>query len=252
LRDGQRLASESAPIMNGHNPRGGRPAKGCRAAALIAVANECPNPLLALDTSYETFVARDGRQLRLSCERWDQLDDECRQWMITLTEDNMRSYYESSGGWHRSQKEKELRHPTARHLVVRSVTGDGTADPLVAFAHFRFESGGTASEFAVYCYELQVTDEWQRSGVGRHLMAVLLAIGGHFRAHKVMLTVFKCNTIAMDFYRKALQYRIDRSSPSRCPSMSTTDYEILCLTVQNNDKPIDRSLDPKKCKQKAK
>ncbi|CAG2104249.1 unnamed protein product [Medioppia subpectinata] len=210
--------------------------KGCRAKALISVANACDNLLLRLEASAHTFVTTDGHKLELSCHRWDQLDEDCQQWMISLTEENMKTYYESSVcGWNRSQKEKELRHPTARHLVVRSL--DSEDKPWVAFTHLRFESGGNDSEFAVYCYELQVVSSHQRSGVGRYLMAVLRDIGSHFGAHKVMLTVFKCNENAMNFYTKALKYRIDRSSPSRC-QMPDKDYEILCINVpkskQNN------------------
>jgi GNAT superfamily N-acetyltransferase len=42
---------------------------------------------------------------------------------------------------------------------------------------------------------------------------------------KIMLTVFRQNTTAMQFYRKKLQYNIDPSSPSQYHQV--TDYEIL-------------------------
>jgi len=57
-------------------------------------------------------------------------------------------------------------------------------------------------------------------------------MGLAFHMHKVMLTVFKQNTIAMDFYTKALNYRIDRSSPSRFQTIA--DYEILSLKISGN------------------
>ncbi|CAG2175033.1 unnamed protein product, partial [Oppiella nova] len=134
---------------NGINSGG----KGCRAKALIAVANQSDDPLLEVNQSVRTFVDHNGREHRLSCHRWDELDAETQQWIQDVTEHNMKSFYESSScGWNRSQKEKELRHSTARHLVVRSQEDNR----LVAFSHFRFETGGQESECCVYCYELQV------------------------------------------------------------------------------------------------
>ena len=204
--------------------------KGSRAQALISVANQCDNPLLKVDQSLHHFSVN-GIDLNLTCHRWSQLDDQCQQWMINLTEDNMKVYYEgSTQGWNRSNKLKEFKHSTSRFLVLKCVS----TNQLIAFVHYRFEVGGIETECVVYCYELQVAASHQRSGVGQYLMSVLYAIGHTFHMQKVMLTVFKQNTIAMDFYTKALNYRIDRSSPSRFQQVA--DYEILSLKIdrQNN------------------
>lgn len=204
--------------------------KGSRAQALIAAANQCDNPLLEIDNSLHHFSVGE-LDLQLTCHRWPQVEEDCQKWMIDLTEENMKTYYEtSSQGWNRSNKLKEFKHNTSRILLLKSVT----TNQLIAFVNFRFEVGGIDTECVVYCYELQVAATHQRSGVGQHLMSVLLAIGRAFRMQKVMLTVFKRNAIAMDFYTKALNYRIDRSSPSRCQQMA--DYEILSLKIEINHK----------------
>ncbi|XP_054157795.1 N-alpha-acetyltransferase 40-like [Oppia nitens] len=209
--------------------------KGCRAMALISVANDCLNPLSKIVDQTLLSYRENQLNLDLECHRWPEMDDQCQQWIIQLTEDNMKTYYdESSNGWSRSNKLKEFRHKTSRHLVLRCAD----TRRLIAFVHFRFEVGGTDSESAVYCYELQVVASHQRLGIGRYLMSCLYAIGRAFNMHKVMLTVFKHNTIAMDFYAKTLKYRIDRSSPSRC--QMNADYEILCLTVDKKGPQIDK------------
>jgi len=205
--------------------------KSCRASALISVANECDNPLDKLSSNDHSFDNQKSLKVSLSCHRWHQLDKECQQWMLDLTEDNMKTYYESSScGWNGSAKRKEFADKTSRHLIVKSLD----TNQMIAFIHFRFEVGGNDSECVIYCYELQVVASHQRSGVGQYLMGCLYGIGRAFHMQKVMLTVFKCNTIAMNFYTKSLKYRIDRSSPSRCQMVA--DYEILCHNIDNKSK----------------
>ena len=202
--------------------------KGCRATALLSVANQCDNPLLKIDSSFYLFHKNDFN-FNVSCHQWSQLDEECQQWMIQLTEDNMKPYYESSScGWNRSNKLKELKDKTSRLLLLKCVD----TNQSIAFVNFRFEVGGNDSECVIYCYELQVVDSHQRSGVGQYLMSVVYEMGHTFHMEKVMLTVFKRNTIAMNFYTKALNYRIDRSSPSRFNIVA--DYEILSLKINKH------------------
>lgn len=54
-------------------------------------------------------------------------------WAYELCEQNMRSLYEDVWGWKPAEKQKELRHPDARYLLVYDT--DGTT---VAYVHFRY------------------------------------------------------------------------------------------------------------------
>jgi hypothetical protein len=47
----------------------------------------------------------------------------------------------------------------------------------------------------------------------------------------ILLTVFRNNTAAMQFYREKLHYQIDPSSLSCHDDENTADYEILCKKV---------------------
>ena len=59
-------------------------------------------------------------------------------------------------------------------------------------------------------------------------MVLMEAIASHMKMKKVMLTVFKANHSALDFYTY-LHYNIDESSPSK--HNEEADYEILSKSI---------------------
>jgi ribosomal protein S18 acetylase RimI-like enzyme len=147
----------------------------------------------------------------------------------------MKNYYESSSwGWSKSKKLKELSDKTSRILILKC----NKTNEIIGFVSFRFETGGHHKESALYCYELQIIETHRRYGIGRYLMSCLYEIGLNFNMNKVMLTVFKNNKIAIDFYLNALKYSIDKSSPSRFQQES--DYEILSIKL--NKKQIQTNF----------
>lgn len=86
-------------------------------------------------------------------------------------------------------------------------------------------------------YELQVSDAHRRRGLGRHLMRLLEQLGSALGASKVMLTVLKRNTAAVDFYKRVCGYQEDEISPGRYAQDATAVYEIL-------SKPCTRPASP--------
>lgn len=183
--------------------------------------NNCANVLNEIAVEH---LKIDGTQINLKCCKSSGLSDKILEEMLQLTEDNMKEFYEKSNfGWNRAAKLKELRHRTAIFLIAMFDS------KLFAFCHFRFEHGSDESEACVYCYEIQVADEYQRRGIGKYLMNILPLLAIRFKIYKVMLTVFKHNKIAMDFYMNTLKFRIDKSSPSKFDIEA--DYEILSLKV---------------------
>lgn len=185
----------------------------------IKNANVCDNVLNEIEVDQFKI---DDQQLRLNCYKSSELTGDQFDLMLQLTEDNMKEFYEqSSWGWSRESKLKEFQHKSAIFLVLENV------DQLIAFCHLRFEYGTDDYEACVYCYELQVLEEYRGKGVGKYLMNILSLLADHFQIHKVMLTVFKHNPIAMNFYFNALKFKIDKSSPSKFDQVF--DYEILSL-----------------------
>lgn len=190
-------------------------------------------------------------ELRIVCRTWAQLDQATRQWMLDLTEANMAEFYrQSAWGWNRSSKEGELRHPSARHLLVyggekeesqensaknsssessKTSQIEASSSSPIAFVHFRFEEG-YAEDATLYCYELQLVEGVRRRGIGAALMDLLQQLATVHRMKKVLLTVLTGNTEAVQFYVEGLKFAVDRHSPSRFKT-EPVDYEILSKKV---------------------
>lgn len=152
------------------------------------------------------------------------------QQCLDLFEANMADLYRSSSwGLNMDEKRSELAHKKSRYLLL--VQQQQPAD-LVAFVCFRFELDDEEQPTAavLYVYEIQVADAFRRQGLGGKLMAVIEQVVGAVGLPKVMLTVFKRNRDALQFYRDKLRYRIDASSPSQ--HSASEDYEILSKMIR--------------------
>lgn len=161
-------------------------------------------------------------QLR-SCKAQD-LKTSQKTAMMDILRDNMRAMYEAAGwGWKEVEKRKEVFDRRTRFLYIC----DPETEIIKAFTAFRFEwDDEDEPEYpVVYCYELQVHQSAQKMGAGLVLMRMLQAIAKHLNITKTSLTVFKANTAAMGFYKKA-GFVIDSSSPSNYGEMDEC-YEIL-------------------------
>ncbi|KAG6911912.1 hypothetical protein DXG01_000159 [Tephrocybe rancida] len=131
---------------------------------------------------------------------------------------------QSSFGWDPSSKQEELFNRLSRFILV------DVADELAAFSMFRFEY--EEKENILYCYDLQIRQAHQRTGMGKLLMRILERIGTAWSMEKVMLTVFKANGNAMKFYQ-ASGFTMDESCPGYVDesddpaAIEDADYEIL-------------------------
>eukprot|EP00587_Corethron_hystrix_P012672 CAMPEP_0113302658 /NCGR_PEP_ID=MMETSP0010_2-20120614/3393_1 /TAXON_ID=216773 ORGANISM="Corethron hystrix, Strain 308" /NCGR_SAMPLE_ID=MMETSP0010_2 /ASSEMBLY_ACC=CAM_ASM_000155 /LENGTH=161 /DNA_ID=CAMNT_0000156513 /DNA_START=124 /DNA_END=609 /DNA_ORIENTATION=+ /assembly_acc=CAM_ASM_000155 len=144
----------------------------------------------------------------------------------TIFTTNMRGMYEdSSWGFDEEKKMQELRHNGARFLTV--VNEGDINEKVLAFSHYRFEwdNDEEPSCPVLYVYEIHVSSEAQRYGIGRRLMTIMEMTALQCKMKKVILTVFKKNLSAMRFYRERMKYGVDESSPS-CYG-EEADYEIL-------------------------
>lgn len=149
---------------------------------------------------------------------------ECR----SLFETNMGELYrKSSWGLNLDEKTNELKHKGARFLLLL-----GEDDSLAGFVHFRFEYDDEErpTQAVLYLYEIQIDSLYHRQGLGKKVMSIIEKIAKNADMPKVMLTCFKSNKPAMDFY-KDLEYTIDESSPSNFNDPA--DYEILSRNMNS-------------------
>ena len=207
---------------------------------LIHLANGRTNPLESLpdfdeqmDCLHRQVNSSDVtnvQTIRIVCKKWAEVDEETQNWMADLTEANMGELYRNSNwGWNRSSKMGELKHDTARHLLVYSEDQENSSTSPIAFVHFRFEEG-YCQDASLYCYDLQLVQGVRRRGIGATLMNLLQDLASVHRMKKVLLTVLKGNVEAMKFYTDGLKFVVDKNSPSKCGEVS--DYEILSKKVE--------------------
>lgn len=91
---------------------------------------------------------------------------ELAHWLFETTKTNMEALYNAAPdwGWKDAKKKFELNDADARYLIARQKSDSKP----VAFINFRFEMEGIFD--VAYVYELQLTADVQRKGLGKHLM----------------------------------------------------------------------------------
>ncbi|OXV08985.1 hypothetical protein Egran_03252 [Elaphomyces granulatus] len=171
---------------------------------------------------------------------------------IELT--SSRHYTNSSVGWSPSKKMKEMRLPDMRYILLRKAREqrDGVSDKATAnttihkqgilgFLSFMvtYENGKEVA----YCYEVHLSVAVQGRGLGSQLIRLLEEIAQKIGLGKIMLTVFKSNKTALQFYEK-LGFAVDEHSPQprklRNGAVKETDYLILSKKVDVNDFSIEQ------------
>lgn len=182
---------------------------------LIDKANALINPLEALHEFHE-YTTKDDCVIKLSCIRAKDAQPECLSWIFDIIERNMKHMYErSSWSWNATRKQAELTEEAAWYLIA------SCNDKFLGFSHFRFDVDH--GDVVLYCYELQLEPEVRRKGLGRFMMSALESMASRNQMLKVILTVFKHNPSAIQFYY-TLGYKLDNTSP---PASAHMDYMIL-------------------------
>ncbi|XP_002739028.1 N-alpha-acetyltransferase 40-like [Saccoglossus kowalevskii] len=191
--------------------------------AKVDAANKLEDPMNSLGI-FKKFD-RNGMNLTIECKKVTDLEKDTTEWAFGLTKSNMQEFYEaSSWGWRDRVKKEELSDDRAWYLVARD--SDGLA---VAFVHFRFDID--YDDEVLYCYEIQIEKAVRRKGLGKFLMQILGLIALKAEMKKVMLTVFKSNNTANQFFKKVLKYEIDETDQSSLYPLDDYDYEILSKPI---------------------
>lgn len=151
--------------------------------------------------------------------------------LVELT--SAEDYRNSEAGWSRTKKRKEMRLPDLRYLLLQEHKVGPSSPELAGFVSFMitYEDGHEV----IYVYEIHLRPDCQGKGLGRTLMTVVATIGSNIGLTKAMLTVFKANKSASDWYAK-LGYSIDEFSPParrlRGGVMKEPTYLILSKALQ--------------------
>ncbi|XP_036149454.1 N-alpha-acetyltransferase 40 [Monomorium pharaonis] len=182
---------------------------------LINKANALANPLEALP-KFHKYITKDNDTIKFVCVKAKNAQSKCLTWILDIMERNMKDMYErSSWGWNMTEKQTELTEDTAWYLVALC------DDKFIGFSHFRFDIDN--GDVVLYCYELQLEPLARRKGLGRFMMSALESMAQQNQMLKVVLTVFKHNPMAIQFFY-ALGYKLDSSNP---PASAHLDYIIL-------------------------
>ncbi|XP_076392170.1 N-alpha-acetyltransferase 40 isoform X2 [Megachile rotundata] len=190
------------------------------AKQLVDKANSVINPLEPLN-DFHKYTTKDNQIIELSCMRAKDALPECRFWIFDIMERNMKSLYEQCDwGWDPVVKQKELTEPAAWYLIASS------NDVYLGFSHFRFDIDNR--EEVLYCYEIQLETIIRRKGLGHFMMSALESMALKNKMRKVVLTVFKHNPSAVQFFY-ALGYKLDKTS---LPVSDEVHYIILSKFVK--------------------
>jgi len=184
----------------------------------VKKANSADSPLDQLPSFKR--IDRNGLCINFETIRAPDLDAKTKEWIFVLIEANMKEMYrQSDWGWNEKNKKQELYEDNAWYLIAR--TEEGTP---VAFSHFRYDM--EFDEDVLYCYEIQLEPTHRRKGLGKLMMKILELLMLKAEMVKIMLTVFKHNPDACQFFKKCLRYTVDETSPYNTIH-EQFDYEIL-------------------------
>lgn len=209
----------------------------------VDAANKVEDPLAAFPVfkKYE----RNGLSVSFETKRVGDLDESVVNWAYELTKSNMEALYEQSEwGWKSREKMDEMTEEKAWYLLAR----DQDEKP-VAFSHFRFDL--ELDTEVLYCYEIQLESHVQKKGLGKFMMTILELMANKYEMKSVMLTVFKHNNTAQEFFMKKLKYTVDEISPEQgIYDEEDYSYQILSkLTKAGREAACDpnATLCPKPC-----
>jgi ribosomal protein S18 acetylase RimI-like enzyme len=95
--------------------------------------------------------------------------------------------------------------------VVTTTNRDGTqSDGIqrrpVGFVYYRYDYEPEKKSEVLYVYEIQLEPEVTGKGLGKHLMQILELMALRHKMHWILLTVFKDNKRALNFYLNHLKY----------------------------------------------
>lgn len=193
--------------MPGKQPKLSKKEKKAHMLGLVKSANSITDLLTHLQMDKWTEFIKNGLVLRIESTNSESIGSKDMNDIFCLLKANMEALYENTDwGWKDDVKLTELTHKDARFLIVRDLN-----EKIVGFSHFRFDVEQNLP--ILYCYELQIHDDYQRQGLGRHMMNILSIFAFEFKLLKIVLTVFRNNLVGINFYMNSLLFKKDATCP---------------------------------------
>ncbi|BHF63641.1 N alpha-acetyl-transferase [Sparganum proliferum] len=202
-------------------------------ANLMTAADLLAEDKTPLDCCCYTFSVR--------CAKASELSPTLQAELFSILEHNMKDFYcKSSWGWDAEAKRRELFAPESRLLVCffgrqkdacaagrhTSLRESPPPTGVCGFVHFRFECDSHRA--VLYCYEIQLLESARGVRLGHQLVDHLFEIAARTSMQRVMLTVFKFNTHAYNFFGR-LGFKVDSTDP--CNYGKFVDYSIMSRRV---------------------
>lgn len=191
---------------------------------VVDAANQQEDPMSQL-MPFKKFD-RNGLCVNIEAKKRAQVSEDDIEWGFQLTKQNMQTQYEQSEwGWKDKEKKDEMLEDAAWYLIARTEEGRP-----VGISHFRFDLD--FDDQVLYCYEIQLTKDVRRKGLGKFMMQILELMAHKAKMEKVMLTAFKHNKDATEFFIKTLKYEVDETSPEdNIYDEEEYTYHILSKTI---------------------
>ncbi|KAH9489095.1 N-alpha-acetyltransferase 40 [Bulinus truncatus] len=209
--------------------------------AKVEAANKLDDPL-AIFPVFKKYE-RNGLNISFETKRVKDLDESIVNWAFELTKSNMKTLYElSEWGWKDREKMEEMTEDKAWYLMAYDQDGRP-----VAFSHFRFDV--EVDTEVLYCYEIQLSPEVRKKGLGKFMMQILELMANKYEMKSVMLTVFKHNNSAHEFFVNKLKYAVDELSPEQgIYDEEDYSYQILSkLTKAGREAAVVHGACAKSC-----
>ncbi|KKK18258.1 hypothetical protein AOCH_001942 [Aspergillus ochraceoroseus] len=164
----------------------------------------------SVNTSYNSTGQEEEKEYTLEIHTAGTIPavdlEECYK-LIELTSSS--AYKSSSIGWSPSEKKKEMKLPDMKYMILRQASAPAPEMLSKAIA--------------------------QRQRLGEELMMRFERVGQRIGLEKAMLTVFKSNTQAANFYGR-VGYEEDENSPRprrlRNGMVKEADYRIMSKSLQ--------------------
>ena len=184
--------------------------------ATIMAANSKLDLISEFDLS-SLLSTSSGNVCKIEFKNIAQVNGQEKEEMFLIFEESMKALYESTWGWDKDAKIKEIFSTNAKFLIVRSERTEEAEGIIVGWAMFKFEWDDLDEpEHPVcFCYEIHVHSSYRSHSIGGQLIRMIMEISSKLGMWKTMLSCFKINTKAISFYKKS-GFDIDVNSPSRC------------------------------------
>jgi len=193
-------------------------------------AHKLTNPLEPIPEC-ASFTCTNGSTGTLKHCMASELSAKQLNWLMDLMKRNMKYFYKKSqDNWNARKKQKEMTQKTSRYLIAT------VNDKPVAFTHFQFDMD--YGRQVLYCYEIQLEPSVRRFGLGKHIMKTLEEIASSTRLTLVVLTVFKHNPSALEFFQR-VGYEIDETCPEE---EEGKDYFIMSRRMQTTAADTEKCL----------